>query len=279
MYKCNARDDPNRITSGGDWDDFFAKSREHEWGGTDTIKGRKSRKIMRECMHSGDIIFAYQTDKRAAIGYCRLRRFIKKNNRIRMILKKIKRFKQPIKLHELKKSNAALRRVRALQRRGTETLYEVSYQEARTLFSVCGERKISALMSPKQQNQEKRGAGFGEPEINKKVEAAAVKYAKKWYHERGWTVRSVEKEKPGYDLQCKRNKIEEHVEVKGVSGTILSFPITAPEKRKAKEDPDFVLFVVTSALSTHPLPRRWRGPDFLKNFNFEPLQFIAREKR
>ncbi len=272
MYKCNKK------KYDGDWNKFFSRAQKQDWGGTNTIEGRTSLKILRERMIPGDFILAYQTDSRAAIGLCRLKRFENKGNNRRMLLEKIECFEPPIKLHDLKKSNTALRRIRALRRGGMETLYETSNQEAQILFSVCGLGTIAEFVSHVGRRRSKSGGGFGNPESNKIVETKAIEFAKKWYRERGWRVRLVAMEKPGFDLQCKKNKIEEHVEVKGVSGTIPSFQITAAEKRKAKEDRDFVLFVVTSAHSKHPIPRRWHGSDFLKKFDFEPLQFIARPK-
>ena len=38
------------------------------------------------------------------------------------------------------------------------------------------------------------GAGFGDPETNRKVEKSAILFLTKWYQSRGWTVDSVEAE-------------------------------------------------------------------------------------
>jgi hypothetical protein len=79
----------------------------------------------------------------------------------------------------------------------------------------------------------KTGAGFGNPETNRKVERAAISCVTEWYESRGWQVQSVEIEKRGFDLLCVKRSIEEHVEVKGIQGSLPAFIITAREVRQA----------------------------------------------
>ena len=89
------------------------------------------------------------------------------------------------------------------------------------------------------------GAGFGSPERNRKVERAAVKFVTDWHKTRGWIVSSVEAEKRGYDLLCRKGSIENHVEVKGIKGKIpIPFIITAGEVRQSKSNPFFVVCAV-----------------------------------
>ncbi len=119
------------------------------------------------------------------------------------------------------------------------------------------------------------GAGFGDPEMNHRVEQAAVSFVTKWYKTRGWGVLSVEAEKCGYDLRCKKDAIEEHVEVKGVQAAEVSFIITSGEARQARDNPLSVICVVTSALSGKPRMLRFNGDEFAEKFHFEPLAFRA----
>lgn len=121
----------------------------------------------------------------------------------------------------------------------------------------------------------KVGAGFGDPERNRKVEVAAVSFTAKWYESRGWTVESVESKKCGYDLLCLKGSSVEHVEVKGANGDSLAFIITNNEVREALEDPRFVLCVVTSALR-HPQLSRYLGNEFADEFELTPLAFTAK---
>ena len=71
------------------------------------------------------------------------------------------------------------------------------------------------------------GAGFGDPAENKLVETAAVRAVVKHYEVSGWLVRSVERDKCGFDLECTKGGVIQQVEVKGVGGTGLCFIITA----------------------------------------------------
>lgn len=125
------------------------------------------------------------------------------------------------------------------------------------------------------ERQVRRGVGFGNPTTNKRVERAAVDHVTKDYASRGWAVRSVEADKCGYDLNCEKGRDEEHAEVKGVQGEVISFIITRGEKRRAQNDPSFVLCVVTSALTQKP-KLSWYSPNEIERlFTYEPLAFQA----
>ncbi len=126
-----------------------------------------------------------------------------------------------------------------------------------------------------EQEISKAGAGYGNPEMNRKVERAAISFVYKWYEERGWKVESVETQKCGYDLRCTKQKVEEDVEVKGIKGTGLSFIITANEVRQARNNSDFVICIVNSALSDNPRMTQYRGKEFIEEFDFVELAFRA----
>lgn len=121
----------------------------------------------------------------------------------------------------------------------------------------------------------KTGAGFGNPDTNRRVEQAAISYVTKWYEERGWSVQSVEADKCGYDLRCVSNGSEEHVEVKGVQSEIPAFIITAGEVRQSKNNVSFKICVVTCALSNQPKLFRYDGIEFANKFNLDPISFRA----
>jgi len=125
---------------------------------------------------------------------------------------------------------------------------------------------------------QRKGAGFGSSVINREVEQAAVALVKADYQRRGWRVESVEAEKRGYDLVCKKGDQQELVEVKGVRGDDISFIITAGEVRQAETNDDFVLCVVTSAL-TEPQIHRFTAEEFREQFNLEPISYRAIMKR
>ena len=119
------------------------------------------------------------------------------------------------------------------------------------------------------------GAGFGDPAENKLVETAAVRAVVKRYEGSSWLVRSVERDKCGFDLECTKGGAVEQVEVKGVSGTGLCFIITAGEVKQARENPKFFLVVVTSALSPSPIITKFSGVEFGQRFDLSAIQYRA----
>lgn len=126
---------------------------------------------------------------------------------------------------------------------------------------------------PPQKSQ--TGAGFGNPETNRKVERAGVAVVTDWYESEGWTVKSVEAAKCGYDLLCRKYSEENHIEAKGVQGELVAFIITAAEVRQAQKDLDFVLCVVTSALTDDPKLNLYDGESFASDFELSPLSYRA----
>jgi hypothetical protein len=121
----------------------------------------------------------------------------------------------------------------------------------------------------------KSGAGYGDPAANREVERAAVSFVTKHYEDEGWIVESVELKKCGYDLRCTKNGTEENVEVKGVRGTGLSFIITANEVKQARDNPDFVICIVNSALSAIPQMARYSGKELTDKFELVELAYRA----
>ncbi len=118
------------------------------------------------------------------------------------------------------------------------------------------------------------GGGFGSTEQNRRVERAACKAVTAHFQKKGYTVTSREKEKPGYDFDVSRNGKIMHVEVKGVSGLLPKFPITANEIKCARLDKAFRLAVVNAAL-TNPRVDVFTGAKFLKRFELTPIAFFA----
>ncbi len=119
------------------------------------------------------------------------------------------------------------------------------------------------------------GAGFGDPAENKLVEVAAVRAVVKTYQGDGWSVRSVERDKCGFDIECTKNGSVENVEVKGVRGPAPCFIITAAEVKQAQTNPTFVLMVVTSALSESPKITKYSGEEFFQGFDLSAIQYRA----
>ena len=114
------------------------------------------------------------------------------------------------------------------------------------------------------------GAGFGDPETNRRVEQAAVALVRRELRLEGYSVVSRELERIGYDLDATRGPSILHVEVKGISGSLLKFPITAGELNRAKEDPNFRICVVTEALQKSAKSKMFTGAQLVKAFAMRP---------
>lgn len=126
------------------------------------------------------------------------------------------------------------------------------------------------------QDQPSLGGGYGTPVTNKEVEQAAVDFVTLLYEGQGWSVKSVESERCGFDLLCRRGRRVAHVEVKGSSGSALQFIVTAAELQRAREDKHFVLAWVKEALSSNPEVEQWPSKSFLENFEFQACQYWAK---
>lgn len=101
-----------------------------------------------------------------------------------------------------------------------------------------------------------RGAGFGDPETNRKVEIAAMNAV--IAHYAGWTHDDVSLDKCGWDITFTQGSMEVHAEVKGVSGRKPTILLTRNEFRAAERDSLWRLVVVTRALvapSVHEFDR------------------------
>lgn len=134
-----------------------------------------------------------------------------------------------------------------------------------------------ALESEVSENGEEVGGGFGYFKTNKKIEEAAISAVTNDYKKRGWKVTSIEAEKRGFDLLCTKANKEEHVEVKGIQGKVLSFIITAGEVKKSQSDKKFVICVVTSA-SSNPKLHKFTAKDFSDQFDLEAIAYRAFKK-
>jgi hypothetical protein len=140
-------------------------------------------------------------------------------------------------------------------------------------------KRAEGQRSSRYQKWRDNGAGFGIAEDNKKTEKAAIRRVKRSLQGKGYTVTSREAERIGYDLDArKRDKIL-HVEVKGVSGSLPQFVITAGEFNRSKEDPNFHLYVVTGAKSRSARIHPYTGRKLQRTFQFTPLSYTALAKK
>ncbi len=144
------------------------------------------------------------------------------------------------------------------------------------LEKVVSSKKANSFTVAEQ--VQKVGGGLGHAETNQKIEQAAISFVSEYYKQGGWTVKSVESEKCGFDLLCTKGESQEHVEVKGIQGDLLSFIVTSGEVRKSQSDNYFVLCVVTSALS-NPKLHRFTAKEFHEQFSLEIISYRATLKQ
>lgn len=114
------------------------------------------------------------------------------------------------------------------------------------------------------------GAGFGDAETNRLVEAAAMRAAVQHYV--GWEADDVSQQKCGWDITFRRGTDERHVEVKGVSGQRPKIMLTRNEVAVAQADDFWSLLVVTRALLA-PEVREFDSSVVLETV--EPYVYIA----
>ena len=114
---------------------------------------------------------------------------------------------------------------------------------------------------------------FGNAEHNREVEKAAVDFVTKYMQSEGYTVVSREQDRCGYDLLCSSEDEEYHVEVKGTSGEAMRFIMTDKEFSTASEDEDYLVCIVTSALSDEPTLSILDVDTLLDHFQYRPLQW------
>lgn len=123
------------------------------------------------------------------------------------------------------------------------------------------------------------GGGFADFPDREEVERAAVAWVRDWLEAEGWTVGSREADRCGYDLHCTRGNQEQHVEVKGTSGTQQAFILTEKERQQAKTDEHFLLCMVTDVLSDKSGCYDYPGDELFEYFDLKPMQWMVKLKR
>ena len=152
----------------------------------------------------------------------------------------------------------------------------VSPERAKALLERCRKRtKVISNNGKKAGDNHRNGGGFGEAERNRLVERAAIAKVTRLLRGRGFDVTSREKECIGYDLDACKRGVEMHVEVKGVSGAGLQFPITAAEVKQSERDANFRLMVVTSARMRDARVDEFNGDQVKRQFQLNPLTYMA----
>ena len=99
-------------------------------------------------------------------------------------------------------------------------------------------KAVEELIGGKKGSPKRKQPHKTDPEKNAQVEKAAINATTRHFENIGYTVKSVEKDNRGWDLEATRGKTKLSIEVKGLSGKALSVELTPREYKclKKKED-------------------------------------------
>jgi hypothetical protein len=269
IYKCNAKDRDYQRTY-GDWSEVFDSNEVQHWGTTKIVPELSNAK-------PGNLILAYQTDRNELVGLARVVRWEPHGKFKWLMLKPVQAI--GVRVRPLKVANPKVARIPALQPGPIRTLYKISSSDAALLLSAAGMQLAKeADVSEDRANLIAKGAGFGEPASNKRVERAAVRHVARHYKSRAWSVKDVSSKNLGYDLVCKVSGNERHIEVKGASGDGQQFILTAKELKSWTNDKRFVLAFVGRALSAKPSLSFFPGSKSQGEFEIGALSFLAKRR-
>jgi len=291
-------------SKGWHWRSYFAKNRDgggYNWGGDSWIRSAKSLQLLRDEVKQGDFVVCYQFDDKSICGFTRFHsdpyedavgsgRF----STFDLLHPSDALFlNQPVSIPQLREKGCSP----ACYGTGTQgTIFPVSRDEFVEMVGVVSNLQegggsrlhgwlngagFSLASLPVDDSEDNDGslvgAGFGTShEHNRKVEQAAIEAVWTWYEDRGWKIRDRQKDGCGYDLCCTKNDAEHHVEVKGVSGKQTQVILTRKEYETSTRDPNFVLCIVTGALTDSPEIEDFFGhKDISDAFSVVPLAYQA----
>ena len=114
--------------------------------------------------------------------------------------------------------------------------------------------KVERLIQEKKRTSKRKQRHKTDPEKNAQVEKAAINTTTRHFENIGYTVKSVEKDNIGWDLEAARGKRKLLIEVKGLSGEALSVELTPKEYQCLdKQERNYRLCVVSTALNNPDL--------------------------
>lgn len=197
------------------------------------------------------------------------------------VLRPVEIFENPVPLLEYKQKKPAIAGP-FTNPRSLSTFIKLTAKEERSIRSICSKypslkfSNSNTKILDKKSQRISQSAGFGTVVNNKKVEDTAINFVRKCLKDQKWSVKSVEHLRGlGYDLEAKRGREEKHIEVKGISGMGTGHIVTVGEKRKAKSDPAWEIWIVSEALSSNPKVEVRGGRDYLAEFEFSPSAYRA----
>ena len=113
-------------------------------------------------------------------------------------------------------------------------------------------KEVKELIEGKKRRAKSKQPHKTDPEKNAQVEKAAINTTTRHFENIGYTVKSVEKDNVGWDLEATRGKTKLLIEVKGLSGKALSVELTPNEYRWLSKKKDSYRLCVVSTALTNP---------------------------
>jgi hypothetical protein len=127
LYKCNSKQHPYQ-SADGDWREFFDDRAAHgqvaRWGLISVVPELAK-------LHEGDFVLAYQTDRNELVGLLKMVKFVGDEVHFSVV----EEF--GIKVRPLKKANAVIAAIPALQPGPIQTLYTISQSDANALLNAA----------------------------------------------------------------------------------------------------------------------------------------------
>ena len=148
----------------------------------------------------------------------------------------------------------------------------VWYADSPSMIDFKKEVLILIKIYEKKKISRSRTSTFRQPdvELRKKIENIAIKEVIKEYSGRGFSVKSVERENLGWDLEAVHKKRKLKIEVKGLSGHNLSVELTPNEFSKMNNNKDtYRLCVVTNCLESPTL--------YVFLYSFEKNEWVSED--
>jgi hypothetical protein len=136
---------------------------------------------------------------------------------------------------------------------------------------------VAAVLFLKQEGELEvtlQGGGYGDAESRKQTEEAAIRFVQAELGRRGFTVVDRQRDNCGYDLLATSPQGRLLIEVKGTASTVPRFIISRNEYRCSVIEPDWRLFIVTSARRA-PSLYEYDADAMAAEFALDPLAWEA----
>lgn len=134
VYKCNSKSMPHQVVH-GDWNRVFATRKAIRWGTTERIRGLSELAV-------GDLVLAYQSDRNELVGLAEVVDLKRKSEHLIVVLKAVREIRA--KVRPLKRQDAKIAAIPALQPGPIKTIYSISTDDAEALLAAASTTETTA---------------------------------------------------------------------------------------------------------------------------------------